>query len=61
MQQEPVAAKEKQVDPDVLRLQESVSERIGARVLIQSGKKGSGKVTIEYGSLDQLDSLLSRL
>ncbi|MBM5572375.1 MULTISPECIES: ParB/RepB/Spo0J family partition protein [Deefgea] len=61
MQQEPVAAKEKAIDPDVLRLQESVSERIGARVIIQSGKKGSGKLTIEYGSLDQLDSLLSRL
>lgn len=61
MQQAPVAAKEKQVDPDVLRLQDSVSERIGARVVIQSGKKGSGKLTIEYGSLEQLDSLLSRL
>ena len=51
----------KPVDPDVRRLEEEVSEAIGARVQIQSGKKGRGKVTIEYASLDQLDSLLLRL
>jgi len=50
----------KAVDPDVRRLEEEVSEAIGARVQIQSGKKGRGKLTIEYVSLDQLDSLLSR-
>ncbi|QZA81495.1 ParB/RepB/Spo0J family partition protein [Deefgea piscis] len=61
MQQEPMTAKQHKPDPDVLRLQEEVSSRIGARVVIQSGKKGSGRVTIEYGSLDQLDALLARL
>ncbi|MCB5197493.1 ParB/RepB/Spo0J family partition protein [Deefgea salmonis] len=61
MQQEPMTIKPQKPDPDVLRLQEEVSSRIGARVVIQSGKKGSGRVTIEYGSLDQLDALLARL
>ena len=61
MQQEPMTIKPQKLDPDVLRLQEEVSSRIGARVVIQSGKKGSGRVTIEYGSLDQLDALLARL
>ena len=51
----------KPVDPDVRRLEEEVSEAIGARVQILSGKKGRGKLTIEYASLDQLDSLLSKL
>lgn len=51
----------KPVDPDVRRLEEEVSEAIGARVQILSGKRGRGKLTIEYASLDQLDSLLSKL
>jgi ParB family chromosome partitioning protein len=48
-------------DPDVTRLAESLSERIGAKVAIRHGSKGSGKLTIEYGSLDQLDDLLEKL
>jgi ParB family chromosome partitioning protein len=51
----------KPVDPDVARLQEEVAERIGAKVLIKPGKKGSGRITIDYASLDQLDDLLERL
>ena len=35
--------------------------RIGARVQIKPGKKGSGSITIDYSSLDQLDELLGRL
>ena len=51
----------KKVDPDVVRLQEDLSDKLGAKVQIAAGKKGRGKVTIEYGSLDQLDELLSLL
>lgn len=51
----------KKVDPDLARLQEDISDRLGARVLINAGAKGRGKVTIEYGSLDQLDSLIALL
>jgi ParB family chromosome partitioning protein len=51
----------KKVDPDVARLQEDLSDKLGAKVQIASGKKGSGKVTIEYASLDQLDELLALL
>lgn len=51
----------KPVDLDVARLQDEVAERIGAKVLIKPGKKGSGKITIDYASLDQLDELLGRL
>ena len=51
----------KPLDPDVARLQEEVAERIGAKVLIKPGKKGSGRITIDYASLDQLDDLLGRL
>ncbi|MBB5018062.1 ParB family chromosome partitioning protein [Chitinivorax tropicus] len=59
---EPLASREQVMpDPDVLRLEEEISESIGTKVRIQSGKRGAGKITIEYGSLDQLDGLLARL
>lgn len=49
------------IDPDIARLQTDVSDRLGAKVQISAGRRGSGRLTIQYGSLDQLDSLLSRL
>ncbi|MGE5472051.1 MAG: ParB/RepB/Spo0J family partition protein [Bacteroidota bacterium] len=57
----PRPAPEKAVNRDLLRLQEELSDRLGASVAIRSSKKGSGKVTIDFASLDQLDGLLSRL
>ncbi|MDD2883972.1 MAG: ParB/RepB/Spo0J family partition protein [Dechloromonas sp.] len=49
------------VDRDLLRLQEELSDVIGASVAIRSSKKGSGKITIEFNDLDQLDGILGRL
>ena len=46
--------------PDVLRLEEDLSTRIGARVSIQGGAK-NGKVVIYYHSLDELDGILARI
>ena len=48
-------------DRDLLRLQEELSDGLGANVAIRTNKKGAGKVMIEFGSLDQLDGLLVRL
>jgi ParB family chromosome partitioning protein len=59
--EEPSARPARAQDPDVARLAESLSERIGAKVAIRHGSKGSGRLTIEYGSLDQLDELLEKL
>ncbi|WP_153147085.1 ParB/RepB/Spo0J family partition protein [Dechloromonas sp. H13] len=57
----PKKAAEQAVDRDLLRLQEELSDGLGASVAIRSNKKGAGKVTIEFGSLDQLDGLIARL
>ncbi len=43
---------------DILRLQESAADKLGARVSIRHGAKGAGKLVIEYKSLDQLDGIL---
>ncbi len=52
---------EKKVDPDIRSLQEKLSEKIGAKVDINHGNKGKGRVTIQYNSLDELDGILSHI
>ncbi len=46
---------------DVLRLQENLSQHMGANVLIKTGKNGAGKLVIDYTSHDHLDSLIAGL
>jgi ParB family chromosome partitioning protein len=47
-------------DRDVLRLQEELSDILGAKVEIRANKKGTGKIQIQFGNLDQLDGILQR-
>ncbi|GJL72217.1 MAG: chromosome partitioning protein ParB [Nitrosomonas sp.] len=47
-------------DLDLLRLQEEMSEKIGAQVVFKPGKNGEGNIVIYYKSLDQLDGILSK-
>lgn len=49
------------LDPDVRRLQEHLSEKLGAKVLIQRGKSGRGKLVISYSSLDELDGIIDHI
>ncbi|MBY0483349.1 ParB/RepB/Spo0J family partition protein [Nitrosomonas sp.] len=51
----------KKPNRDLLRLQEDVSERLGAQVAIKPKKNGQGNIVIHYTSLDQLDDILSKL
>jgi ParB family transcriptional regulator, chromosome partitioning protein len=53
-------ANERYPDRDLLRLQEDVSARLGANVIIKHGRKGSGNLVIHYVSLEQLDGILSK-
>jgi len=52
---------EKKPDRDLMRLEEELSDRLGATVKISANRKGGGSLTIRFGSLDQLDGLLARL
>lgn len=61
-QQQPKAEKPaKTVDPDVSRLLNQLTEHLGAKVDIQQGTKGKGKLVISYDDLEQLDGILSRV
>lgn len=52
---------EAKLDPDVARLMESLSERIGVPVKITQRKGGKGKLELSYASLDELDGILARI
>ncbi len=49
------------LDPNIRQLQDDLSQRLGARVLIQHGAKGKGKLVLSYNSLDELDGILSHI
>jgi len=58
----PRTQRRKPVDRDIARLEEELSSRLGTTVsILTAGRTGSGKLVIRYNSLDQLDTLLSRL
>lgn len=46
---------------DIRRLQEQLSDRLGAGVEIQHTAKGKGKLVINYNSLDELDGILAHI
>jgi ParB family chromosome partitioning protein len=48
-------------DRDVLRLQEELSDALGAPVEIRTSRGGAGKIQIQFADLDQLDGILQRL
>lgn len=52
---------EQRIDPDVKRLETSLSENLGAPVSIAHNAKGKGKLVINFSDLDQLDGILSRI
>lgn len=49
------------IDPDVARLERELSERVGSKVQIQASAAGRGKIAIHFGSLQELDGILTHL
>lgn len=48
-------------DPDIVRLERMLGDRLGANVAIQHGSKGKGKLVINYSTLDELDGILKHI
>ena len=57
--QEPRVAKSP--DRDIARLEEELSDKLGTKVAIQSGLKGSGVLKISFQNLSDLDRVLVKL
>jgi len=58
---EPKIQKIKVIDNDTLRLQDDLTAKLGAKVIIDHKENGSGKLVIAYSSLDELDGILLQL
>lgn len=54
-------AAQPRIDPDILRLQNELSERLCAKVQLKHQASGKGQIVINYSSLDELDGLLDRI
>ena len=48
-------------DANVERLEQDLAEKLGARVAIQQGSHGKGKLVVSYNSLDELDGILAHI
>jgi ParB family chromosome partitioning protein len=55
------SVKNKEADPNIVRLQDDISEKLGAKVVFQHGNNGKGKVIVHYNSLDELDGILAHI
>lgn len=55
-----VQAHERVIDRDTQRLQEAITDFIGAKTTIKHKHNGQGSVVISYNSLDELEGIVSR-
>ncbi len=48
-------------DPDIMRLEQKLSDQMGSNVTIQHSKSGSGRVQIRYANLDEFEGIVEKL
>lgn len=51
----------KRADANILRLQQELEEKLGARVTIKQQTKNKGQLVIQYKSLEELDGILEHI
>lgn len=55
------AKKPATANADIRRLEVEVSDKLGAKVRVEHSQKGSGRLVINYNSLDELDGILKHI
>lgn len=60
-EKEPNSRKLTTIDPDIQNLANNLADKLGMNVKIRHSNNGSGKVTLNYASIDELDKLLTIL
>lgn len=53
--------KAREIDSDTLRLQDELTAKLGAKVVIEHKNNGAGKMVISYASLEELDGILEQI
>lgn len=57
----PASKKSKKADPNITQLEQDLAGRLGAKVKLDHGSSGTGKLVISYNSLDELDGILEHI
>jgi ParB family chromosome partitioning protein len=57
----PGEAERPALDPNIRKLQDDLTDRLGAKVTLQHNARGNGKLIVSYHSLDELDGILERI
>ncbi|MEY3807239.1 MAG: hypothetical protein RI893_215 [Pseudomonadota bacterium] len=60
-QLEAKAPRVREIDKDTLLLQEDLTAKLGAKVVIEHKESGAGKLVIAYSSLEELDGILEKI
>ena len=60
-QNEPEKPQQTRIDPDTKRLQDKLSDQLGAAVSIQHNAKGKGRLVLKYNSLEELEGILGHI
>lgn len=55
------ATSDSREDPDIRRLLDDLTDRLGARVDLKQSSNGKGKLMISYNSLDELEGILGHI
>lgn len=61
IQEGKTANEPRSIDLDTLRLQEQLTQSLGAKVKISHQESGKGNLTISYSSLDELDGIIAKI
>ena len=61
LQLDPKPPKVKVIDHDTVRLQDDLTAKFGAKVIIDHKDNGTGKVVIAYSSLEELDGIIEQI
>ncbi len=61
LQLDPKPSKVKVIDHDTVRLQDDLTAKLGAKVVIDHKDNGTGKVVITYSSLEELDGIIEQI
>lgn len=48
-------------NPDLEKLEQGISEKVGVPVMLQHSAKGKGRLVLKYNNLDELDGILHHL
>ncbi|MGA9852473.1 MAG: ParB/RepB/Spo0J family partition protein [Gammaproteobacteria bacterium] len=51
----------RRVDPNIRQLENELTQKLGAKVNVETTSGGKGRLIIHYASLDELDGILSRI